>query len=200
MSGFVEERLLDAVAYGSTFGHAYNTRIRGLGNGVERRNAKWSTPLHRGAVLYKNLNEEDHALVLSTHHACMGALVGFRFKDWSDFTAKAEVIGTGTGVEQSLQLKKTYAFGTVDTERPITKPVQGTVVVFSDGEAIPGATVDYTTGVVTFTATDGEEITWTGEFDVPVRFESDEIDFAVNTRSAGGLILTGDTGFTEIRT
>ena len=200
MSGFVEERLLDAVAYGSSFGHAYNTRIHTLRNGVERRNARWSTPLHRGAVLFRNIDEADHSLVLATHHACMGSLIGFRFKDWSDFSAEAEVIGTGTGAEQTLQLKKTYSFGTVDTERPITKPVQGSVTLYSNGAPIPGATVDYSTGLVTFTAVDGEEITWTGEFDVPVRFESDEIDFSADTRSGGGLILTGDVGIVEIRT
>ena len=199
MSGFVEERLLEAVAYGSVFGHAYNTRINTLRSGVERRNARWSTPLHRGSVMFNNINEGGHALVLATHHACMGSLIGFRFKDWSDFDATAEVIGTGTGAEQELQLIKTYSFGTVDTIRNITKPVFGTVTVYADEIEI-SSTVDYATGIVTITAADGAEITWSGEFDVPVRFESDEIDFSVNTRSGSGLILTADVGIVEIRT
>lgn len=200
MTEFVESRLLDRVSPGSRFGHAYNTRIHTLRNGTERRNPRWSLPLLRGAVLFNNVPPELHKEVIKTHHACMGSLIGFRFKDWSDHRAEAEVIGTGTGSEQTLQLKKTYSFGTVNTERPITKPVQGTVTVFSNGAEVPGAVVDYNTGIVTFTATDGEEITWTGEFDVPVRFESDEIDFAVAGANSAFLILTADVGIVEIRT
>lgn len=198
MTTFVEERLLDRVTYGSVFGHSYSTRIKTLKSGVERRNARWSAPLHRGAVLYRNLLPDHHNVVIATHHACQGALTGFRHKDWSDFTATGEVIGTSTGSAQDLQLIKTYTFGAISLARDITKPILGTVTVYGDGSPI-GAAIDYSTGIASINVSAGQEITWDGEFDVPVRFETDDIEFSADSRSGGSLLLTADVGIVEIR-
>lgn len=194
---FNEARLLDCVAYGSEFGHEYNTRINELRSGVERRNAEWERALGRYAVRYMNLDEEDHAVVVSAHHACMGALIGFRLKDWSDYQAEEEVIGFGTGALESYQLQKTYIFGTLSTTRAIYKPVQGQVQVFENGSPI-AATVDYTTGIVQVTAANGAELTWAGEFDTPVRFSDDRLSFSIDNNS-GGPILNSDVELQEIR-
>lgn len=193
---FTETRLLDKVSYGSQFGHSYSTRIRDLKSGHERRNGQWSHPKYRAALLYQNLLEEDHRLVVSAHHACMGSLIGFRVKDWSDYKADSEVIGTGAGVEQELQLVKAYTFGPLQTVREIKKPVSGSVTIYEDGVPI-AATVDTATGIVTVTAGVGSVVTWSGEFDVPMRFDSDDIDFDVPSRSGDSLILTGNVGLIE---
>jgi len=195
---FNESRLLDCVSYGSTFGMEFKTRIKTLQSGAERRNADWSTPLFQGALLYQNLRPEDHALVRDAHMACMGSLVAFRFKDWTDYRAEAEVIGEGSGVEQTLQLAKVYSFGPLDMSRPIKKPVSGTVTIFEDGVAASAA-IDYTTGLVTLTATPGAVITWSGEFDVPVRFVSDRLDSDPVARRQNGFILSSNVDLIEVR-
>jgi uncharacterized protein (TIGR02217 family) len=195
---FNESRILDRVAYGSQFGMEFSTRINSLRSGVERRNANWSAPLCHGSLLYQNLDYADHALVRDSHMACMGSLVAFRFKDWTDYQAQAQVIGQGSGVEQVLQLVKVYTFGPLTLSRPIKKPVSGTATIFVDGVATAAA-IDYTTGLVTLTAAPGSVITWAGEFDVPVRFVSDRLDSDPVARRKDGFILSSNVDLIEVR-
>jgi uncharacterized protein (TIGR02217 family) len=55
------------------------------------------------------------------------------------------------------------------------KPVSGTVsIADADGTVSPAEyTVDYTTGLVTFSVTPTGSPTWGGEFDIPMRFSGD---------------------------
>jgi uncharacterized protein (TIGR02217 family) len=110
------------------------------------------------------------------YHACKGAAYAFRFKDWSDYRCTSEALGTApSSGTAAIQLRKTYANGGFSTVRDITKPVSGTVTVFVNGVAKAG-TLDTTTGRFTPTsAWSGGTLTWTGEFDVPVRFATDEM-------------------------
>src|SRR5690606_30917554 len=117
-------------------------------------------------------------------------------KDWSDYIAEGEIIGFGTGVLDQYQLQKTYTFGTFSTIRPIQKPVNGTVTVFADGAPI-AATVNPNTGIVEVNAPLGQELTWNGEFDTPVRFSDDRMSFSIDNRS-GGFILNSDVDLQEI--
>ena len=197
---FNESRLLDCVAYGTEFGHQYSTRVHRLRSGHERRNAQWSAPLGRYAVLYSNLNPDDHKAVIEAHHACLGSLIGFRFKDWSDFVADEQVVGTlSTTGQHELQLAKNYSFGSLSLSRPISKPISGSVTVYSNGSPITPDEVDYQTGIITVTGSAGSVISWSGEFDVPVRFVSDEISFSATSRGPRGLYLTADVELMEIR-
>lgn len=90
-----------------------------------------------------------------------------------------------TTLTASVQLKKTYTLGSQSTSRPIVKPVNGTVTVYSNGVAKAG-TLDTVTGLFTPTTawTAGHAITWTGEFDVPVTFASDDLIFDYNNFQA----------------
>ncbi|MCO1336885.1 DUF2460 domain-containing protein [Microbulbifer sp. OS29] len=195
---FNESRLLERVAYGSEFGHRYKTDIKELRNSIERRNAEWERPLGRYSLLFQNLDYADHQIVVAAHHACMGALVGFRLKDPTDFVADNEVIGYGTGTSETYQLKKKYIFGAFSYQREIVKPVAGAVTIYVDGNPV-AASIDDTTGQVQLSADNGAEITWSGEFDVPVRFEEDEIGFSFDNRSRGAPVLTGNVDLLEIR-
>lgn len=195
---FNETRLLDDVAYGSHFGHEFSTKITTLRSGSERRQARWTRPLGRYSVVYSALDKEDHKTVRGAHFACMGSLIAFRFKDWTDFEADEELIGEGTGAPHTYQLKKTYAFGPISLERPISKPVPGSVLVFESGQLVASA-VDYSTGSVTLTAPPGSPITWAGEFDVPVRFESDRLDFDPVAPTENGFLLSADVDLVEVR-
>ena len=193
---FEETRILDKVAYGSQFGMEFNTRIIRLRSGAERRNANWSLPLGKYSILMQALDPADHLLVRQAHMACLGATIGFRFKDWIDYQATAEVIGTGAGLEQELQLTKTYTFGSISLVRNIYKPVSGTIQLYENGSPV-SSVIDTETGIATVTATG--TITWTGEFDVPVRFESDRLDYDPIAKRANGYILTSDVDLIETR-
>lgn len=195
---FNETRLLDCVAYGSEFGQEFNTRVVQLRSGVESRNANWSMPLGRYGVLFQSLKPEDHSKVRAAFMTSMGRLIGFRFKDWTDYQVSGQQIGVATGVSQTLQLYKEYQFGPLTLTRPIVKPVQGTVSVFANGVEI-ASTLDSTTGLVSFTATAAEVITWGGEFDVPVRFDSDRLDLQPVGPSGADFLLSSNADLTEIR-
>jgi uncharacterized protein (TIGR02217 family) len=109
---------------------------------------------------------------------------GFRFKDWADYKATGQLLGTGDDAQTQFQLVKQYPSGSVIEVRTITKPVAGTVKVYLDGvEQLSGWSVDTTTGLVTFGTAPvlGVEVTADFEFDVPVRFDTDHMAVTIET-------------------
>jgi len=194
---FLNARLLECVTFGTSGGPTWFTRKVSLRSGVTRRNANRAMPLYRYSVLYRNLLPEFHQAVIDAYNACLGGVHSFRFKDWADFEADEEVLpDIGTGSAQEVQLYKAYTFGGETLYRRIRKPVPGTVTMYADGVEIP-ATVDYDTGVVTLTATIGDVLSWSGEFDVPVMFEDDELQFSGDDKGVGGLFLTSNVALCE---
>lgn len=194
---FIEERLLECVTFGTSGGPTFVTRKVPLRSGIIRRNPLRSRPLYRFRIIYRNLLPEDHAEVIAAFNACYGGVHSFRLKDWADFEATDELLPVlGTGAEQSVQLAKNYTFGPQTVVRPIRKPVAGTVVLTDDGTPI-AATIDLTTGIATFTASDGGVLRWSGEFDVPVMFEDDELSFSGDDKGKHGLFLTSDVSLME---
>lgn len=197
---FIESRLLDCVAYGTKVGPGWNTLRIPLRSGIVRRKALQSLPLYRYQVLYRNLLPEHHEPVIAAFNACMGGAYSFRMKDWSDFIAEDELLPVvGTGAPQEVQLIKSYTFGSQTIARPIKKPVSGTVIIEANGTPVT-ATVDYTTGKATFTATASAVLRWSGQFDVPVYFADDEFMHSLDDRNTDlGLFLTSDVTLLEDR-
>lgn len=194
---FVDERLLECVSYGTAGGPTFRTRKVALRSGIVRRNALRSRPLYRFNIIYKNLQPEDHHEVIAAFNACYGGVYSFRLKDWADFQATNELLEElGTGSPQTLQLIKTYTFGSQAVARPIRKPVNGTVTL-THNNISQSASVDYSTGLVTFTAPAGHIIRWSGEFDVPVMFEDDELAFSGDDKGVNGLFLNADVALIE---
>lgn len=191
---FIETRLLDCVAYGTEGGPTWSTRRIGLKSGIIRRNANRSRPMYRFMVVYQNLNPEDHESIIEAFNACRGGVFGFRLKDWSDYQAENQFVTTGTGAEQAVQLTKIYEFGTQNVSRPIRKLVSASLM--DDGAPL-ASTINLNTGVATFTASVGGIVRWTGEFDVPVMFEDDELLFSAANRTSRGLALTADVRLIE---
>lgn len=178
-------RFPDNIAYGSSGGPEFRTTIHISHTGVENRVQSWETAKHRYNVSYGIRDTEDMDTVRKFFYTHRGRLIGFRFKDWADYTLTDEPIGTGDGVLRTFQTIKTYELTEPDNAyvRTIVKLVPSTVVVKVDDVVIPqGATVNtvsvnHNTGLITFGTSvipgSGDVITITGEFDVPVRFDTD---------------------------
>lgn len=90
-----------------------------------------------------------------------------------------------------FQIIKTYLAG-LTTEREISKPVDGTVLVAVDGTLqtlTTDYTIDHTTGIITFVNGSvplaAEDVTVGYEFDVPCRFGSDRLNINYNAYSVG---------------
>ena len=193
---FIEERLLDCVSYGTVYGERFSTDVQTMRNKQESRNANWSQSQFSAQIIFAALEEKDRAKVMKVFRTCRGRAIGFRLKNWVDYKIADEPIGIGTGASQDLQLKITYKIGTYKTEKNIHKPIYSKLEILADG--LPVAFVLSSSGVVTFTADAGAVITWSGEYDIPVRFDVDDIMWSVDNKSAGGFVMGTDIPIVEI--
>ncbi|MFM7336043.1 MAG: TIGR02217 family protein [Tabrizicola sp.] len=196
---FHEVRFPASLSFGSVGGPERRTEIVTLANGFEERNTPWQHSRRRydAGLGLRSLNDVE--TLIAFFEARAGQLHGFRWKDWSDYkscaplstpTPEDQLIGIGDGVKTVFQLQKTYLSGLQSYSRPITKPVQGSVLIAVAGDPKVESlefSVNVETGEVTFVlAPDlGTRVTAGFEFDVPVRFDADAIQTSVASFQAG---------------
>lgn len=191
---YIDVRMPTCVAYGFTGGPEYSTLVVPLDNGREQRNRQWLFPKHRYSATFMNFSRENQQLVLEIFHAMAGQLHCCRFKDHNDFEADDEPLAPAIGTTNPVQLIKTYAFGTESSTRLIQAPLAG-AVVNRNGVPVAG-TLDKSTGLFTPDAPWASgTVTWTGEFDVWVRFASDYNAFQIGNLDAH----TADIELIEVR-
>jgi uncharacterized protein (TIGR02217 family) len=78
--------------------------------------------------------------------------VRFRFHYWRDKPVVGQQIGVGDGSTLQFQLFRTYTRGGFSRDRKITRPVNGSVVVYLERRPGLASGVDYDTGVLIFAA------------------------------------------------
>lgn len=166
--------------FGWQGGPEFSTQIVELQSGRERRNARWDQARHRYSAPYNNISHEAYEEIKRMFMVCRGQLHAFRFRDELDFEADDELFAVGDGVLEEFQLA---IISIVDNEpqyRYIFAPVDA-IEIFVDGVAAT-ATVDYMRGTVTFDTppADGAVLTWSGLFDVWVRFTQDYLPSSID--------------------
>jgi uncharacterized protein (TIGR02217 family) len=198
VSAFHEVLLPLPFALGASGGPERRVDIVTLGSGAEARNTPWAHGRRRydigGAV---RTLDELHEMI-AFFEARRGKLHGFRFRDPFDFkscapsqavSATDQVLGEGDGEAVTFQLVKAYGTGDATYARPIAKPVEGSVLVAIDGEALAtdAFSVNATTGVVVLDAapSEGAAVSAGFRFDTPVRFDLDRLDLALDGFGAG---------------
>lgn len=187
-------------AYGWQGGPEFYTRVITLKNGHERRNANWSGMRHRYVLPFQNITDATYLLELkAVFAAAMGQADSFLVKDHSDYTADNESLGNAPAGSAGVQLVKSYTFGPTTYVRDITKPVSAVLVVYQNGVAKDGA-VDSDTGIFTPTTgwTEGQPLTWDGEFRVPVRFASDVLNMSIDSRRGQQFAMSGSVELVEV--
>nr|WP_319516506.1 DUF2460 domain-containing protein [uncultured Cohaesibacter sp.] len=198
MNGFHEIRFPLDVGFGASGGPERRTDIATLASGFEERNARWadSRRSYDAGVGLRSI--ADLQTVLRFFEERRGRLYGFRFLDPFDHAScdagktpqsTDQQIGTGDGETTQFELVKTYGTDYAPYERRIVKPVDGSIKVALGGEETSAWTVDVTTGIITFDEApeDGELITAGFKFDVPVRFDTDKLEFSISAFEAGDL-------------
>lgn len=175
---FIESRFPEAISYGAVGGPGFKTDVVVVNSGYEQRNAAWQDSrgawdVSHGLKTQTQLNE-----LIAFFRAMKGRANGFRFKDWADFQ-----VASGEGIFRTLsattfQMVKRYTFESSTFDRDISKPVNGTLVITGG----TGVSVNYATGVVTVSS--GTPTAWTGEFDVPVRFDTDQMKASIDDYNA----------------
>jgi uncharacterized protein (TIGR02217 family) len=175
---FVEAQFPADISYGSSGGPEYSTDIVMTYGGHEQRNINWSQARARFNVAHGVKTKAQLDALIAFFRARKGRAIGFRFKDWTDYKASGQMLGTGNGALTQFQLVKTYASGATEELRIITKPVNGTIKIYLNGALqSTGYTVNFTTGLVIFNSApaNGAVVTADYEFDVPVRFDTDRL-------------------------
>ena len=184
---FAEERLDLGYDYGAVGGVRFKTEIIETEDKTEQRIPQWYLPLGRWQLGDRTIAEseidqlEEISYLKQFHSDRRGSKQGFRFKDWSDYQAKGSYIGTGDGVKFRFQLQKEYRVGDAVSCRPIVKPVATTVFIYFDGVLYNNWSSSYSDGVIVFLnpVPEGVVVTADFEFDVPVWFESDELQISL---------------------
>lgn len=197
---FHDVRFPVALSIGSSGGPERRTEIVTLSNGFEERNSPWTHSRRRYDAGVGVHSLDDLAAVLAFFEARRGQLYAFRWKDWADFKSclpsatpspRDQRIGTGDGTRVRFSLVKRYELGDEAYVRPITKPVAGTVRIAVGGIERSGAdvSIDANTGLVTFTTAPAKDALVTAgfEFDVPVRFDTDQIAISHASFLAGSI-------------
>lgn len=154
-------------------------------SGHERRNRNWARFLLEYDCTVGPRAQEEIEELTEFWYALGGIECGFRFRDWLDYKS-CRPSETATPFDQPLildedspggyQLTKLYIYGARTYERIIRKPTPDTIRLADAGvEKDYGDdwTIDTTTGLVTLSFSPAGVLSWGGEFDVPVRFNSE---------------------------
>lgn len=196
---FHEIRFPANLSFGAMGGPERRTEIVAMVNGFEARSTNWEHSRRRYDAGLGLRNLDDVTALIAFFEARRGQLHGFRWKDWADYRTgsvsrpigpRDETLGTGDGARRVFGLRRTYRSGLDSYQRPIAKPVAGTVQVAVGAiPLIEGVdwTLDLATGLVSLTHAPavGAEVTAGFEFDVPVRFDTDRIQTSVARFQAG---------------
>ena len=208
---FEEIRFPTALSYGSSGGPGRSTRIIVAGSGFEDRNANWDESRRSFDITYGTKQKAGLEAIIIIWEAVDGPLTGFRFRDPMDWKScltadtptqtDQTLLASATGGEATTQIIKNYTFGGQATARDITKPVNGTVLIErTSSTTSPNTqlltegvdyTIDYTTGIITWSLGSPEGLTASDvikagfEFDIPVRFANDSISMTIEELEAG---------------
>jgi uncharacterized protein (TIGR02217 family) len=197
---FDEVRFPVEISRGSSGGPERRTEIVTTASGHEQRNTRWADSKRRYNAGFGVKSLDDIHAVVAFFEERRGRLHAFRWKDHVDFksctpmnaiAATDQVIGVGDGVTSMFQLVKRYGSGLRDHIRIINKPVAGSVVVAVDGTSTVNFTLDAATGIITFLAGSipgvGAEVTAGFVFDVPVRFDTDQLSINLQNFASGDI-------------
>lgn len=191
---FDDVRFPDSIEQGATGGPAYSTAVVSNSGGHEQRVANWAVARRRWDIGTGLNRRADFETVAAFFIARQGRLRGFRFRDWADYALARQAIGTTDGADATWQIFKAYT-SVITVNRRITRPVSGTVrcwVNATERTLGPGGSefqVNLATGIITLgatlAATTGQVIEAQCEFDVPVRFDTDELDLNLRSLNIG---------------
>ncbi|WP_421786022.1 phage distal tail protein, Rcc01695 family [Hyphobacterium sp.] len=195
-TAFHDVRFPFALALGASGGPMRRTEIVSLVSGHEERNSPWAHSRRRWNAAPGIKSRGDLETLIAFFEARHGQLHGFRFRDPVDHASGSPVsetdqpLGTGDGATAGFQLIKRYADGAGSYDRPIRKPVAGSVMIAEDGSSLTESvdfSVDAATGEVGFTTPPaaGSILTAGFEFDVPVRFDTDRLAISLDAIEAG---------------
>ena len=181
------ETFPDCIAPDVTAGPMFFTDVVVLQSGRESRNANWQQARWKGEVRIPAREIDKGQQLLHFFRAVGGGMANpFRVRDWSDYTATGSE-GVFAVIDAThFQCYKRYTWGALTHERKITRIRHMTSIT---GGTTPA--IDADTGIVSVAG--GTPTAWTGEFDVPCRFDIDHMQFQIVASNRDGPIVEWDS-------
>lgn len=186
---FHETQFPSAISMGSRGGPGFSTSIIEGDAGSSERVSRWANARRHYNVKPGIKTLSALGQTMDFYLARSGPAIGFRYKDWADFTTAADhrsahsmtdvYLGTASGSSGNFQLRTQYVSGGTTVYRTISKPVNNSWLLArtpSGGGSAVQITANFTinpaTGLAVITSglTAGDSITGGCEFDVPAQF------------------------------
>ena len=194
MANFIDHRIGARVSREFRRVATGKTDIVPLDNGDEIRNARWKYKKLKFTASYVMLTPEAQEELTSAFYAVNAMLYLFRFRDAGDYKVTKSPLTVEEGTTNPVQLTKRYYFGPAYADRLIQAVVKCTV--FDDSDNPIAGTLDTALGIFIPDADwPAGAVTWSGTFDVWVRFGSDEFDMTMHMLD----IATADVELQEMR-
>ncbi len=191
------------ISLGAQGGPERRTDVVVLGSGFEERNSRWADSRRSYNAGYGVRSLDDLHEVIDFFEERRGRLYGFRWRDHSDWkscepgqqpSTLDQFIGTGDGIQATFEIVKTYGSTFAPWIRRIRKTIAGSITVAVDGVEQVETTdflADADSGTVIFQPAsippNGANVTAGFEFDVPVRFDSDQLEINLQGFRAGAI-------------
>jgi uncharacterized protein (TIGR02217 family) len=194
---FIDDTIDQCAAYGFTGGPTFRTNIAEMRSWREKRNADVDMARHEYSAPYQNIDQDGWREIRRMFFVCRGKVNSFRLRDPNDFQASNELFGIGDGTTHLFQLSNLSEADGVTYSRLVQLPVNP--VIYVDGIE-SAAAVDLQTGEVDFGSSIpevGAALTWSGEFDVKVRFDQDSLPFSLDSRRGDGFAMNGTVNIIE---
>lgn len=201
MTGFHDVNFPSRLKFNVSGGPEMRVDVTRLSSGHERRNKRWSAPLRRYLISVGQRPLDEIQVLTAFFEARSGPLYGFRFRDpfeHSTATLNQNVsandveIGIGDGVATEMNL-------ILGNGRQVTHPIEESLRVAIDGvEISTGFSFDHSSKKLSFdqAPASGETISAGFQFDVPVRFENEQL---VATRTVNNAGEIADITLLELR-
>ncbi len=178
------------IAFQAQGGPGFSTQINEGFSGYEQRNRNWAFALAKFKI---SLDHKPLAYFQEVYDFWLnvgGKADAFRFFDPKDFCAVNQLCSPVLDSPYTgclFQLQNTYRAGPRSYTKTVVKPITGAVEMFDGsycqatvtvevaGATVYGWTLDATTGLLTLASSPGDSpVTWTGQFHIPVRFDTDD--------------------------
>lgn len=180
------------IAFGAQRRAGWKTALASTGAGFESANQDWARARHRYDVSFAVRTAADYHAITEHFHSMRGRFKAFPFMDVLDYRV-SQVDGVLLDADADFQLAKSYGTGADIFDRPITRPIVSGAAVYRTRAGVTtnitaSCTISALTGVVTIDggALDSDDVlSWSGEFFVPCRYDTDDLPAVIINRSPG---------------
>lgn len=171
--------------YGWEGGPEFSTQIVTLQSGREFRNENYAVAKHRYSTNFLNISKEAANNIRKVFYVCRGKSRVFRYIDPLDSKAELDDFAIGDGTTKTFQLGKFTILDGVQYFRYVYA-LRTFKLYIDDIEQTSGFTIDMNRGILTFTTApvNGSILSWSGDFDIWVRFDIDYLPFTLDNIDA----------------